>query len=65
MILNKLNDVLKAREISRARLARETKLSINTIFLMCNNITKGIEYETLDKICNYLECEVSDILAKE
>lgn len=60
--LFKLNDILKQRDISKNKLMRET----NTDFKVIQRIIKGeltkIDIIVLARICNYLECNMNDII---
>lgn len=61
-----LKDTLKEKNISQYKLAQLTGIPSSTINEICNNKRPdGISYSTLDKICDALDCEVSDILKHE
>lgn len=61
MIKNNLSTLLGAKRISRAELARMCELSYDTVFRVYSEKSKGIEFETLDKLCWALECTPNDI----
>ena len=44
--------------------ARETGLNRNTVTLLYKETAQRIELDTLDKLCELFECEVSDLLEK-
>jgi len=62
MIIIKLNDILKQRNISHRELSRLTGIRQPTISEMCANKSKSLPVENLDMICNTLECDLTDII---
>lgn len=60
-----LNDTLKSKSKTQYWLAKETGIAASTLNNLCNNKTSGIQFSVLDKICDTLDCEVSDILLHE
>lgn len=50
---------------SKYWLSRETGISQNHISKMYNGLTERIYLNTLDKLCNALDCEISDILERD
>lgn len=61
----KLSDVLKNKGKSIYWLHNQTGISAATISRICNNKTTSIQFSVLDKICETLNCNVSDILIPE
>lgn len=61
----KLSEVLKNNEKSIYWLHNQTGISSATISRICNNKTTSIQFSVLDKICETLKCNVSDILVPE
>ena len=57
-----LNDTLRSKSKSQYWLAKKTGISASTLNNLCNNKTSGIQFSVLDKICEALDCDVSDIL---
>lgn len=43
-------------------ISKVTGLSRNTISSFKHNKAKGIQYETLESLCEYFNCEISDLL---
>ncbi|MFS0553273.1 helix-turn-helix domain-containing protein [Brevibacillus sp. 179-C9.3 HS] len=43
-------------------LIREAKLSHKATYDLVNNQTKGIQFDTLSKICKALDCTPNDVL---
>lgn len=62
MIKNKLSAILGARRLKVADIVRITGLDYKTVNRIYNDISKGIEFATLDKLCWALECTPNDIL---
>lgn len=62
MIKNKLSEIMGRKRINKAELSRHTGISYSSVKNLYYDRTKGIEYETLNKLCNYLECTPNDIL---
>lgn len=61
MIENRLSVVMGKRRLSVAEVARLGKLSYNTVDNLYNDITKGIDFKTLDKLCFVLQCNPNDL----
>jgi len=62
MITCKLNMLLAERRMSVADLHRETKISRTLLYLMFNDELSRIDMSSLDKLCDYFDCQISDIL---
>ncbi len=62
MIINNLSTILGKRRIRITELARMAGVSASTIHRIYYDQTKGIDFDTLDKICIALECTPNDIL---
>lgn len=60
-----LHKTLKAKGKSIYWLNKVTGISSSTLSRICNNKTTAIDFAVLDKICDALDCEVSDILLHE
>ena len=57
-----LNDLLTQKGLSKYWLAKKTGMTANAIGNLCNNKTDSIKFDTLQKICDVLECEIADVL---
>ena len=55
----------EGRTISLRELQRETKVPISTVMGMANNTIKRVPLDELNTLCEYLNCEVGDILKRE
>ena len=60
IVFDKLWDIMKNKGISTYRLRENCLLDSRTIKRLKAN--GSIETKTLDKICNYLDCNVEDVL---
>jgi putative transcriptional regulator len=58
----KLREVLDQQKKSIYWLNKQTGIASSTLSRICNNKTTSIEFSVLDKICEALNCDVSDIL---
>lgn len=61
MIINHLSRILGEKRWSQARLARATGIRAATINELYNDLAARITLENLDRICEALDCDVSDI----
>lgn len=63
MIINKLHQIMSDRKIRNiSELARETELDRRTLTAIYDGKNKGLDYVTLDKLCNHFGCNVSDLI---
>ena len=62
MIKNHLSKLLGERRWTQADLARKTGIRRATINELYNELNDRVSLEHLDRICEVLDCEVSDIL---
>lgn len=65
MIHIKLSEVLGRKKMTRKHLAELTGVRPNTIGDLYNEKTKKIDLDILNRICNTLDCSISDILEYE
>lgn len=62
MINIKIEKILQLQNKSLYWLAQETELSYPTIHRLVNGKTASIAFDTLDKLCSVLKCNVQDII---
>lgn len=62
MLICKLAGILSSRKISITELSDKIGVSRTALSQLVNNTTKGIQYDTLNKICNYLKLSPNDVL---
>ena len=61
----KLDEIMSKREINCGELAKQIDIPAPDLSLLKSGKAKAIKFTTLEKLCNALECEVSDILVFE
>lgn len=62
MVKNRLKVLLAERDLNYVRLSEMTGISVNALSRLGRGITTEISFDTLDKICAALECQVGDLL---
>lgn len=62
MIKNKLSEILGRKRMMQTELSRLSGISYSAVKKLYKDETKGIDFDTLNKLCNALECTPSDIL---
>ncbi len=60
--LFKLKDILKNKNISKNKLMRETNTDFKVIQRIINGELTRIDIIVLARICNFLNCHISDII---
>lgn len=61
----RLNILLAERRLSVAEVHKQTGLSRTLLYLMQKDELQRIDLDSLTTLCNFFECEVSDMLALE
>lgn len=61
MIKNRLSTVMGNKRMKPQEIVTLTGISGKTIYNIYNDKTKGIEFDTLDKLCFALECTPNDL----
>ena len=62
MIKIHLSRLLGEKRISQAELSRQTGIRPSTINDMYNEIAERVNLDYLDRICEYLDCSLSDLM---
>ncbi len=62
MIRIKLSTLLGEKRITQAELARKTGIRPATINEMYHELSVRVNLEHIDKICEVLDCDISDLL---
>ena len=60
-----LHRLLGERRWNQADLARKTGIRPNTINELYHDISERVSLEQLDKICEALDCDLSDLIGRE
>lgn len=61
MINNKFSEILGRKRIRMSELQKMTGLSQTAIINLYYNKTKSVSFETINKICNALECNTQEL----
>ncbi len=61
MINNKLSEILGRKRIKMSELQRMTGLSQTAVINLYYNKTKSISFDTINKLCNALECNIQEL----
>ena len=62
MIKNYLSRILGERRWTQAKLSRETGIRPGTINDLYQGLAERVSFEHLDKICEALDCDLSELL---
>ena len=57
--------VMAQRNVKSKDLAEHVGITESNLSLLKQGHVKGVRFDTLDRICHYLDCEPGDILARE
>ena len=57
-----LEEILKKKQITSKELAKIIEITEANLSILRSGKAKGVRFETINKICFYLECDVGDIL---
>lgn len=61
MIKNKFSIILGEKRMKVADISKHTGISNNTLYKIYHNKSRGIDFETLDKLCWALECNSQEL----
>lgn len=61
-IIVRLDMVLAHRKVRSNDLARAVGITPSNLSLLKSGKVKGVKFETLDAICEYLDCQPGDLL---
>lgn len=64
-IVLRLDEVMTSKHIKLTELAREVGITNANMSNLKNGKVKAIRFSTLDKICEYLDCQPGDIITYE
>lgn len=62
MIIVNLDVMLAKRKMKVSDLAEQVGITLANISILKNGKAKAVRFETLDKICEVLECQPGDLL---
>jgi len=64
-IIVRLDVMLALRKMKSKDLAAQIGISEQNLSMLRQGRVKGVRFETLDKICDVLDCEPGDLLDRE
>ena len=62
MIKIHLSKILGEKRMSQAELSRQTGIRPSTIREIYNEMSERLNVEHLDRICEYLDCDINDLI---
>ena len=62
-INNNLSGLLGSKRLKISQVARDTGISRTTLTNLYYGRGEAISYEVLDKLCQYLQCDIKDIIS--
>ena len=65
MISNNLSMLAGIRKEGLSEISRNTGVSRTTLYSLYHEKSKGIQFDTLEKLCTYLNCSIGDFLNLE
>ncbi len=64
MIVSKLSRVMGDRRVNMLQMSRDTGIGRSTLHRLYHNQAERVDFQTLDTICEYLDCEITDVLVR-
>lgn len=61
MIINHLSEIMGRKRLSQRDVVRGTGLAINTVAGLYNDKAKRVDFETVDKLCEFLDVSVGEL----
>lgn len=61
-IITHLDEILRQRNITSKELCRMVGITEANLSILRSGKAKGIRFNTINKICYYLQCDIGDIL---
>ena len=61
-IITHLDEILRQKNITSKELCQKIGITEANLSILRSGKAKGIRFNTINKICYYLECNVGDIL---
>lgn len=65
MIYLRINDILKEKGKSKYWFIKHMEGGYQSLSHLMNNETVSIHFDTIDKLCDVLECTPADLLKRE
>lgn len=61
VIIMNIQNLLDEREKTRYWLVKEMQTTYKTVNKLCDNTLTGLQLETIEKLCDILECSPGDL----
>ena len=61
MLISNLSVLLAQRRLTITRVSRDTRISRTTLTALCGGSAKGVQFETLNALCQYLKVAPGDL----
>lgn len=62
-IVSRLDDLMWEKRVkSLNQLSNETEISRRTLTSLRDNTSSGVQWNTLETLCNFLKCDVDELL---
>lgn len=65
MLKLRVNEILEYKDKTPYWLSKQTGISPNNIGKICNGETNTIRFDTLEKICEALDCSIEELFESE
>lgn len=65
MIKCTLKDLIERHEVTQTDIANDTGITRPTLLALMRNDAQGIKFSTLEKLCNYFNIEISELLVSD
>ena len=65
MIYVRVNEILKEKKKTKYWFIKNMEGGYQSLSHLMDNITTGIKFETLEKMCDILDCEPGDIIIRK
>ena len=62
MVYFRIKEILKKKEKSKYWFIKNMEGGYQALSNLMNNETKAIRFDTLEKICNVLDCEIGELI---
>ena len=64
MIVNKVSTMIGARRMTVAEVAKKAGISYEAINRLYDATSKRMDFDTLDKLCEVLDCQPGDLFVR-
>ena len=57
-----LSKLLGERKLRASEVAKQTGINKNTLSALYNEKVSGVKFDTLERLCEFLRCEIGELL---